>query len=86
MQRAERVLVLTSPAFDFATTRLPSNVRYVAPVIDDLSWAEAPPAVKAAGTGATPLVVVVSVQGVRLEGNNLGAGWPAQKAVIASTR
>ena len=26
---------MTSPAFDFRATRLPANVRYVGPVIDD---------------------------------------------------
>ncbi|PNY79598.1 glycosyltransferase [Deinococcus koreensis] len=31
----ERVLVLTSPAFDFAADPLPANVRYVGPVVDD---------------------------------------------------
>jgi MGT family glycosyltransferase len=38
--RAARVLVLTSPAFDFAADRLPENVRYVGPVLDDPVWAE----------------------------------------------
>jgi MGT family glycosyltransferase len=37
--RAERVLVLTSRAFDFSATSLPPNVRYVGPVLDDPSWA-----------------------------------------------
>jgi MGT family glycosyltransferase len=51
--RAARVLVLTSPAFDLPA-RLPGNVRYVGPVLDDPVWAE-PPAVPA---GDEPLVVV----------------------------
>jgi MGT family glycosyltransferase len=38
--RAERVLVQTSPAFDFPTTRLPENVVYVGPEIDDPAWVE----------------------------------------------
>ena len=36
--RADRLLVLTSPAFDFPTTSLPSNVRYVGPQLDDHAW------------------------------------------------
>jgi UDP:flavonoid glycosyltransferase YjiC (YdhE family) len=52
--RAFRVLVLTSPAFDFAATRLPDNVRYVGPVLDDPVWAT--PVDLPAGAG--PLVAV----------------------------
>jgi MGT family glycosyltransferase len=37
--RADRVLVLTSPAFDLVSPALPANVRYVGPVLDDPSWA-----------------------------------------------
>jgi MGT family glycosyltransferase len=51
--RAAKVLVLTSPAFDLPA-QLPDNVRYVGPVLDDPVWAE-PPAVPA---GDEPLVVV----------------------------
>ena len=39
LDRAPRVLVLTSPSFDFATPHLPPNVRYVGPQLDDPSWA-----------------------------------------------
>ncbi|GAA3167859.1 glycosyltransferase [Blastococcus jejuensis] len=51
--RAARVLVLTSPAFDLPGV-LPPNVRYVGPVLDDPAWAAPyrPPA------GDEPLVVV----------------------------
>lgn len=51
--RADRVLVLTSAEFDLPA-RLPGNVRYVGPVLDDPAWAEPvdPPA------GADPMVVV----------------------------
>jgi MGT family glycosyltransferase len=51
--RAARVLVLTSPAFDLPAP-LPENVRYVGPVLDDPVWTEPyePPA------GEEPLVVV----------------------------
>jgi MGT family glycosyltransferase len=37
---ADRVLVLTSAAFDFAATKVPDNVRYVGPLLDDPSWAD----------------------------------------------
>jgi len=39
-ERAERVLALTSSAFDFPAA-LPANVRYVGPQLDDPAWAEA---------------------------------------------
>jgi MGT family glycosyltransferase len=54
LDRAARVLVLTSPAFDLPASSLPENVRYVGPVLDDPAWAEAfdPPA------GTEPLVLV----------------------------
>jgi MGT family glycosyltransferase len=53
LDRAARVLVLTSPAFDLPAS-LPDNVRYVGPVLDDPAWAEPfePPA------GSEPLVLV----------------------------
>lgn len=37
---ANRVLVLTSEAFDFPARCLPPNVRYVGPQLDDPAWAE----------------------------------------------
>lgn len=51
---AERFLVLTSPAFDIPVPRLPANVRYVGPRLDDPAWAGTwtPPA------GDAPLVLV----------------------------
>ncbi len=39
LDRAERVLVLTSPSFDFLPPELPTNTRYVGPVLDDPTWA-----------------------------------------------
>jgi MGT family glycosyltransferase len=51
--RADRVLVLTSPVFDLPAA-LPANVRYVGPVLDDPAWVEPveiPP-------GTDPMVVV----------------------------
>ncbi len=37
--RCTRVLVMTSPSFDFSAPRLPANVRYVGPQLDDPDWA-----------------------------------------------
>jgi MGT family glycosyltransferase len=37
---ADRILVLTSPTFDYASAFVPQNVRYVGPVFDDPTWAE----------------------------------------------
>lgn len=36
--RANRLLVLTSQAFDFPADSLPANVRYVGPQLDDPAW------------------------------------------------
>lgn len=38
VERVERILVLTSSAFDFKANKLPPNVRYVGPQLDDPSW------------------------------------------------
>ena len=35
---ADRILVLTSPEFDYAAPTVPANVRYVGPVLDDPEW------------------------------------------------
>lgn len=37
---ADRILVLSSPTFDFASPAVPGLARYVGPVLDDPSWAE----------------------------------------------
>ena len=37
--RCTKVLVMTSPSFDFAAPRLPANVRYVGPQLEDPDWA-----------------------------------------------
>ncbi len=37
---ADRLLVLTSPAFDYAAPFVPANVRYVGPILDDPDWAD----------------------------------------------
>ena len=51
---ADRILVLTSEAFDFPGGPLPPNVRYAGPRLDDPEWVEdwTPPA------GDQPLVLV----------------------------
>lgn len=38
--RASRMLVLTSEAFDFSAKHLPPSVRYIGPQLDDPAWAE----------------------------------------------
>jgi MGT family glycosyltransferase len=35
-----RVLVLSSPTFDFASSTVPANVRYVGPILDEPCWAQ----------------------------------------------
>ena len=37
---ADRLLVLTSPTFDYAAPFVPHNVRYVGPVLDEPTWAQ----------------------------------------------
>ena len=37
----ERILVLTSPGFDFASPAVPANVSYTGPILDEPAWAEA---------------------------------------------
>lgn len=36
----DRILVLTSPSFDYSAHAVPSNVSYVGPILDDPDWAE----------------------------------------------
>lgn len=40
MVRADRMLVLTSPVFDFTSDAMPKHVRYVGPQLDDPAWTE----------------------------------------------
>ncbi|MEA2283180.1 MAG: hypothetical protein QOK21_3787 [Solirubrobacteraceae bacterium] len=52
--RANRLLVLSSKAFDFPAHSMPANLRYVGPILDDPTWVQpwaAPP-------GDEPLVLV----------------------------
>jgi MGT family glycosyltransferase len=37
---ADRIFVLTSPAFDYAAPSVPINVSYVGPILDDPDWVE----------------------------------------------
>jgi MGT family glycosyltransferase len=37
---ADRIVVLSSETFDYASPSIPSNVRYVGPILDDPSWTE----------------------------------------------
>jgi MGT family glycosyltransferase len=40
IRQVDRVLVQTSEAFDFPSTKLPANVTYVGPAIEDPAWVE----------------------------------------------
>jgi MGT family glycosyltransferase len=53
--RCTRVLVMTSPSFDFTGPTLPTNVRYVGPQLDDPDWATR---AEWARPGDQPLVLV----------------------------
>jgi MGT family glycosyltransferase len=53
--RCTRVLVMTSPSFDFSGPQLPANVRYVGPQLDDPDWAAR---VEWTRSGDQPLVLV----------------------------
>jgi MGT family glycosyltransferase len=56
MARADRVLVCSSPSYDFAPGSVPANVRYVGPQLDD--QASGAPAGPWAGPPGQPLVLV----------------------------
>ena len=60
--RCVRVLVMTSPSFDFKAPQLPDNVRYVGPQLDDPDWA-----VEATWQrrGSEPLVLVAMDRSLR---------------------
>jgi MGT family glycosyltransferase len=55
--RAERLLVLTSAAFDYPSFPIPANARYVGPRLDDPSWADESTALWPSDD-ARPLVLV----------------------------
>jgi len=54
---ANLIVVLSSPEFDYAAPSVPSNVRYVGPVLDDPDWVE-PWTSPWPGTDGRPLVLV----------------------------
>lgn len=58
--RANRLLVLTSQAFDFPAESLPSNVRYVGPQLDDPAWLTPwePPASESGADTNLPLALI----------------------------
>ncbi len=53
----ERILVLTSPIFDYAAPSVPANTRYVGPILDDPDWTQ-PWTAPWAATDQRPLVLV----------------------------
>ncbi|HET9778186.1 MAG TPA: nucleotide disphospho-sugar-binding domain-containing protein [Propionibacteriaceae bacterium] len=55
--RCSRVLVMTSPSFDFSAPQLPANVRYVGPQLDDPDWAAS---AQWQRHGSEPLVLVAT--------------------------
>ena len=55
--RCSRVLVMTSPSFDFSAPQLPGNVRYVGPQLDDPDWAAS---AEWQRHGSEPLVLVAT--------------------------
>jgi MGT family glycosyltransferase len=55
--RCSRVLVMTSPSFDFRPPQLPENVRYVGPQLDDPDWAAK---MKWHRQGNEPLILVAT--------------------------
>ena len=54
---AERIMVLTTPEFDYAAPTVPANVRYVGPILDDPEWTR-PWAQPWSGDDQRPLVLV----------------------------
>jgi MGT family glycosyltransferase len=56
--RADRVLVMTSPTFDFVPPQPPANTVWVGPVLDDPSWAGSSWEPPWPATNADPIVLV----------------------------
>jgi MGT family glycosyltransferase len=57
--RCDRLLVMTSPSFDFVPEVLPGNVRYTGPQLEDPAWASsAAPGEDWRPAGDAPLVLV----------------------------
>jgi MGT family glycosyltransferase len=59
VRRADKILVMTSPAFDFPA-EMPENARYVGPVLDDPQWAVGAPWAAPPGDGPVVLVAMSS--------------------------
>jgi len=57
VRHANKILLLTSPAFDFPA-EMPDNVCYVGPVLDDPQWAVADTGVPPPGDGPVVLVAM----------------------------
>ena len=85
--RCVRVLVMTSPSFDFSTPQLPDNVRYVGPQLDDPDWAAE---AKWQRQGSEPLVLVaaspLSQQQALLERIAQALGQLPVRAVLTTGR
>jgi UDP:flavonoid glycosyltransferase YjiC (YdhE family) len=85
--RCVRVLVMTSPSFDFSTPQLPDNVRYVGPQLDDPDWAAE---AKWQREGSEPLVLVaaspLSQQQALLERIAQALGQLPVRAVLTTGR
>ncbi|HEY8583650.1 MAG TPA: glycosyltransferase [Capillimicrobium sp.] len=69
LHRADRVLVLTSAAFDLGGARLPANTLYAGPRLDDPTWA---PADAPLPPGDDPLVLVSLSSTYMRQGDLLG--------------
>ena len=74
--RAGRILLATSPAFDFPLDRLPRDVRYVGPLLAEPSWAES----RAGGAAEFPTAPLVLVSFSTTFQDQLGA----VRAVVAA--
>jgi UDP:flavonoid glycosyltransferase YjiC (YdhE family) len=85
--RCVRVLVMTSPSFDFSAPQLPDNVRYVGPQLDDPDWAAE---AKWRRQGSEPLVLVaaspLSQQQTLLERIAQALGQLPVRAVLTTGR
>jgi MGT family glycosyltransferase len=79
--RAARVLVMTSPFFDFPARSLPANVRYVGMPFDDL---DPPPTWYAPWPPDDPRPLVVTSVSITAQGKDQGA--PLQRALDAIGR
>ncbi len=72
--RADRLLLATSQAFDFQADSLPDNFRYVGPLLDVPNWSKS---LQAKSLQARPLQAE-SLQAKSLQPKSWQAPWPAQ--------